>query len=58
MKKDRPPYWADYCAHIQSQSYADRVAEFEAQGMDTSDAQGCADAEFIDQWHEAHPVTA
>ena len=30
-----------------NQEYADRVAELEAEGMTTSDAQGCADAEVM-----------
>jgi hypothetical protein len=30
--------------------YAQRVAELEAEGLSTSDAQGVADAEFMDQY--------
>ena len=33
------------CSH--PECYAERVALFEAQGMTTSDAQGCADAEDL-----------
>ena len=30
--------------------YGDRVQELESEGLSTSDAQGVADAEFMDQY--------
>jgi len=39
-------------AHWQSEEYSKRVRELEEEGLDTSDAQGCADAEFITQYRK------
>lgn len=47
---NRPPYWPDYCAHCQTNAYRDRIAALESEGLTTSDAQGVADAQWIEAW--------
>lgn len=36
--------------HWRTPAHDKRVQEFEAMDMTTSDAQGCADAEFLTKW--------
>ena len=55
----RPPYWAEYCDHVKSRAYRDRVDALCREGCDHSDAEAVADAEWLEAWHVAHaqPVT-
>jgi hypothetical protein len=48
----RPPHWAEYCEHVKSRAYRDRVEALESEGCTRSDAQGIAGAEWLESWQE------
>lgn len=54
----RPAYWAEFCAHSDSEAYRQRVQQLEAEGLTTSDAQGCADAEWLTYWHKKNETNS
>ena len=57
--KFRPPHWAEFYEHVKTRAYRDRVDALTREGLDHSDAEAVADAEWLEAWTVAHsqPVT-